>query len=97
MEWAEHPQIAKRRATHAPRPWRSHAWTHPTYPTDQPSVVKARALIRQQVEAWLGEPQLPGVSYAAWKRGGGGGYRSVEELTRRGTSRKILLYSCLHA
>ena len=33
-----------------------HAWTHPTYPTDQPSVVKARALIRQQVEAWLGEP-----------------------------------------
>ena len=33
-----------------------HAWTHPTYPTDQASVVKARGLIRQQVNAWLAEP-----------------------------------------
>ena len=33
-----------------------HAWTHPTLPTDQPSVVAARAAIRKQVEAWLAAP-----------------------------------------
>lgn len=30
-----------------------HAWTHPTRPSDQPSVVQARALIREQVTKWL--------------------------------------------
>jgi len=33
-----------------------HAWTHPSAPTDQPSVVAARAAIRKQVAAWLREP-----------------------------------------
>ena len=33
-----------------------HAWTHPSTPKDQPSVVKARGLIRKQVAAWLNEP-----------------------------------------
>ena len=33
-----------------------HAWTHPTLPTDQPSVIAARAAIRKQVEAWLALP-----------------------------------------
>eukprot|EP00908_Phaeocystis_cordata_P002847 Transcript_13091.p1 GENE.Transcript_13091~~Transcript_13091.p1 ORF type:complete len:506 (-),score=202.27 Transcript_13091:1411-2928(-) len=32
-----------------------HAWTHPSAPTDQPTVVAARAAIRQQVAAWLAE------------------------------------------
>ena len=32
-----------------------HAWTHPTYSTDQASVVTARRMIRQQVSAWLAE------------------------------------------
>jgi len=30
-----------------------HAWTHPSAPTDQESVIKARAMIREQVAAWL--------------------------------------------
>jgi len=30
-----------------------HAWTHPSAPTDQPSVVKARQTIRTQVAEWL--------------------------------------------
>ena len=33
-----------------------HAWTHPTLPTDQPSVVAARGAIRKQVAAWLAAP-----------------------------------------
>ena len=32
-----------------------HAWTHPSAPTDQASVVQARAAIRKQVSAWLAE------------------------------------------
>jgi hypothetical protein len=32
-----------------------HAWTHPSAPTDQKSVVAARAAIRKQVGAWLAE------------------------------------------
>ena len=32
-----------------------HAWTHPSTPADQPSVIKARALIREQVAEWLGQ------------------------------------------
>lgn len=32
-----------------------HAWTHPTLPTDQKSVVDARVKIREQVKAWLAE------------------------------------------
>ena len=32
-----------------------HAWTHPSTPADQASVVKARATIRKQVLAWLAE------------------------------------------
>jgi len=32
-----------------------HAWTHPSAPTDQASVVAARKTIRQQVAAWLKE------------------------------------------
>ena len=32
-----------------------HAWTHPSYPTDQPSVIGARATIRAQVSLWLAE------------------------------------------
>ena len=33
-----------------------HAWTHPSAPTDQPSVVAARATIRAQVAKFLSEP-----------------------------------------
>eukprot|EP00756_Hemistasia_phaeocysticola_P048853 Hpha_TRINITY_DN23262_c0_g1::TRINITY_DN23262_c0_g1_i1::g.30229::m.30229 len=33
-----------------------HAWTHPSAPTDQKSVVAARETIRKQVTAWLAEP-----------------------------------------
>ena len=33
-----------------------HAWTHPSAPTDQPTVVVARAAIRKQIGAWLGLP-----------------------------------------
>jgi len=32
-----------------------HAWTHPSEPTDQKSVVEARAAIRKQVSEWLAE------------------------------------------
>jgi len=32
-----------------------HAWTHPSLPTDQPSVVQARLDIKKQVKAWLEE------------------------------------------
>lgn len=32
-----------------------HAWTHPARPTDQPSVVAARAAIARQVDAWLAQ------------------------------------------
>jgi len=32
-----------------------HAWTHPTEPTDQKSVIAARKSIRKQVAAWLKE------------------------------------------
>ena len=32
-----------------------HAWTHPSAPTDQKSVVAARETIRKQVAAWLKE------------------------------------------
>ncbi len=32
-----------------------HAWTHPTLPTDQPSVVAARAAIHAQLREWLAE------------------------------------------
>ena len=32
-----------------------HAWTHPSAPTDQPTVVAARQTIREQVTAWLAE------------------------------------------
>ena len=31
-----------------------HAWTHPSLPTDQPSVVAARKAVRRQLAAWLG-------------------------------------------
>ena len=34
-----------------------HAWTHPSAPTDQPTVVAARQTIRMQVSAWLAEPE----------------------------------------
>jgi len=30
-----------------------HAWTHPSAPTDQPTVIAARTTIRKQVAAWL--------------------------------------------
>ena len=33
-----------------------HAWTHPSTPGDQPSVVAARERIREQIVAWLAEP-----------------------------------------
>jgi len=33
-----------------------HAWTHPSLPTDQASVVAARQTIREQVDAYLGQP-----------------------------------------
>lgn len=33
-----------------------HFWTHPSLPTDQESVVKARGIIRAQVLAWLLQP-----------------------------------------
>ena len=33
-----------------------HAWTHPSTPLDQPSVVAARETIRSQVFEWLAEP-----------------------------------------
>jgi len=33
-----------------------HAWTHPAAPTDQPSVVRAKAAIHKQVRAWLAQP-----------------------------------------
>ena len=33
-----------------------HAWTHAVLPTDQPSVVTARAAIRKQVTDFLGMP-----------------------------------------
>jgi len=33
-----------------------HAWTHPSMPTDQKSVIQARQKIRDQVKAWLAEP-----------------------------------------
>ncbi len=32
-----------------------HAWTHPSLPTDQPSVVQARLDIKKQLAAWLQE------------------------------------------
>jgi serine protease 16 len=32
-----------------------HAWTHPSLPSDQPSVVQARLDIKKQVAAWLQE------------------------------------------
>ena len=31
-----------------------HAWTHPSAPTDQPTVVAARMAIRKQIGTWLG-------------------------------------------
>jgi hypothetical protein len=33
-----------------------HAWTHPSLPTDQPSVVEARTAIRSTVTGFLGQP-----------------------------------------
>ena len=33
-----------------------HAWTHPTLPTDQKTVIDARKKIREQVRAWLQGP-----------------------------------------
>lgn len=33
-----------------------HAWTHPPSPNDQPSVQRARTLIRKQVLRWIAEP-----------------------------------------
>ena len=30
-----------------------HAWTHPSLPTDQPSVVRARRAIHAQLKEWL--------------------------------------------
>lgn len=33
-----------------------HFWTHPSKPTDQPDVVYARRLIREQLKRWLAEP-----------------------------------------
>ena len=30
-----------------------HAWTHPTLPTDQSTVVEARKLIREKILEWL--------------------------------------------
>jgi len=35
-----------------------HAWTHPTLPTDQESIVQARLKIKKQVKVWLGEIDL---------------------------------------
>lgn len=34
-----------------------HAWTHPSLPTDQASVVEARSTIRQQLRVWLAEDE----------------------------------------
>ena len=46
---AEQPVLYVKGASH-------HFWTHPTLPTDQPTVEAARLAIRKQVSSWLSSP-----------------------------------------